>query len=387
MEACSPMSSSRVPLSVLDLAPVVSGQTAADALANSVDLAQQTERFGYHRYWVAEHHLVPGVAAASPAVLIALLASATTRLRIGSGAVLLGYYPPLTVAEQFGTIAQLHPGRIDLGLGRSGFVRVREFAKRFTAPSGAPAPEAKIVRGLVIPGKPTARFDRPEFIDRFEERQRLLGAREDADHDYSGQVCAILDFLAGTYVGTDGEPLHATPAKDADLEVWVLGSSAGESAKAAGELGLPFTANYHVSPSTVLDAVDAYRAAFTPSARLAEPWVMVSADVVVAETEDFARELASPYAAWVHSIRGGQGAIEFPTPAEAEKFAWTEESRAMVDDRVATQFVGTPDSVVDRLETLRAATGADELLVTTITHDHADRVRSFDLLARAWNSR
>ncbi|KAA9160122.1 LLM class flavin-dependent oxidoreductase, partial [Amycolatopsis acidicola] len=377
------MASERVPLSVLDLAPVVTGQTAADALRNSVDLARHAERLGYHRYWVAEHHLVPGVAAASPAVLIASLAAATTRLRVGSGAILLGYYSPLSVAEQFGTIAQLHPGRVDLGLGRSGFVRADELAKRFTE---KPAGEPKTVRGLLIPGRPRAKFDRSRFAARFEEQHRLLGARDDAEGGYTGQVRAILDFLDGTYRGHDGSPVHATPAEHADLEVWVLGSSAGESARAAGELGLPFTANYHVSPSTVLEAVEAYRSAFVPSARLARPRVLVSADVVVAETADVARELASPYAAWVHSIRSGRGAIEFPTPEQARALPWTGEDEELVADRIATQFVGTADTVVERLEALRAATGADELLVTTITHDHADRVRSFELLAGAWGA-
>jgi alkanesulfonate monooxygenase SsuD/methylene tetrahydromethanopterin reductase-like flavin-dependent oxidoreductase (luciferase family) len=369
------------PLSVLDLAPVVSGQTAGDALRNSIDLAQQTERFGYHRYWVAEHHLVPGVAAASPAVLIALLASATKEIRVGSGAVLLGYYQPLSVAEQFGTIAQVHPHRIDLGLGRSGFIKVRELAKRFAAAPDAPPPESKVVNGLLVPGRPRARFDRPGFIERFEAQERLLGVREDAGGDYVGQVRQILEFLEGT-----NESFHATPAEGAALDVWVLGSSAGPSSQAASELGLPFTANYHVSPSTVLESTEAYRAAFRPSERLGRPHVMVSADVLVAEDEETAKALAAPYAQWVLSIRDGRGAIEFPSPAEAAAFEWTDEQRALVVDRIETQFVGTPESVVAQLETLRDATGADELLITTIAHDHADRVRSYELLAKAWSA-
>jgi luciferase family oxidoreductase group 1 len=155
----------------------------------------------------------------------------------------------------------------------------------------------------------------------------------------------------------------------------------------AGERGLPFAANYHVSPASVLEAVEAYREAFKPSAWLAEPYVVVSADAVVAEDEATARELASPYALWVRSIRTGAGAMRFATPAEAAAHPWTDADRELVRDRVDTQFTGTPEQVAERLRVLRRVTGADELLVTTITHDHDDRVRSYELLAEAWNRR
>jgi alkanesulfonate monooxygenase SsuD/methylene tetrahydromethanopterin reductase-like flavin-dependent oxidoreductase (luciferase family) len=376
--------SARVPLSVLDLSPVVSGQTAADALRNTLDLARRTEEFGYHRYWVAEHHLAPGVASAAPAVLVALVASATRRIRVGSGAVLLGHYSPLVVAEQFGTVAHLHPGRVDLGLGRAGFGRARDLAKRFEA---RPA-ESRVVDGLLIPGRPKVNPDRVR--ERLEEQERLLGTYTDGNgqstSDYQDQVRRILGFVAGEARGEDGRPLHATAAEGADLEVWVLGSSAGASSTAAAELGLPYAANYHVSPSTVLESVTAYRDAFVASERLAKPHVLVSADVVVAEDEATARELASPYGQWVLSIRGGDGAIPFPSAAEAATFRWTDDTRAVVADRVNTQLVGTPESVVRQLRTLRDATDADELVITTVTHDHADRVRSYELLAQAWRA-
>ncbi|MEU5696444.1 MsnO8 family LLM class oxidoreductase [Actinosynnema sp. NPDC020468] len=364
------------PLSVLDLSPVVSGGTAAESLRNSVDLARRTESFGYKRFWVAEHHLVPGVASSAPSVLIALIAAATSTIRVGSGAVLLGYYSPLSVAEQYGTIAALHPDRVDLGLGRSGFVKIRDLISKLTSAPADTTP-AKVVDGLLIPPKPKFAFGGPHFVDRFEAQQELLGAREGVDYD--AQVVEVLDFLEGTKEGFDSVVAHGAP-----LEVWVLGSSAGDSAAAAGRLGLPFTANYHVSPSTVLEAVGAYREAFVPSARRDRPWVAVSADVVVAPTTEQARELASPYGQWVLSIRNGGGAAEFGTPAEAAAFEWTDEQREIVKDRVDTQFVGTPDEVVERLHALRRAAGADELIVTTITHDHADRVRSYELLADAW---
>ena len=152
----------------------------------------------------------------------------------------------------------------------------------------------------------------------------------------------------------------------------------------AGERGLCFAANYHVSPGTTLEAVEAYRAAFRPSARLSEPHLAVSADVVVADDDETARRLASPYALWVRSIRTGLGAIPFPTPEEAAAHRWTDEDRELVADRVDTQFVGTPATVVERLRTLQRVTGADEVVVTTVTHDHDDRRRSAELLAEAW---
>ncbi|MFD0474800.1 LLM class flavin-dependent oxidoreductase [Nonomuraea thailandensis] len=154
-----------------------------------------------------------------------------------------------------------------------------------------------------------------------------------------------------------------------------------------GGAGLPFAANYHVSPASVLEAVEAYREAFKPSSELAEPYVVVSADAVVAGDEATARELASPYALWVRSIRTGAGAMRYATPAEAAAHSWTDAERELVRDRVETQFVGTPGQVAERLRVLRRVTGADELLVTTITHDHDDRVRSYELLAEAWNRR
>ena len=176
------------------------------------------------------------------------------------------------------------------------------------------------------------------------------------------------------------------PGEGAGLEVWITGSSGGESAQLAGRHGLPFAANYHVAPAAVLDAVAAYRRAFRPAAgRLPAPRVMVSADVVVASTDEEARWLASGYGLWVRSIRTGAGAIPFPTPEEALAHEWADEDRALVADRVATQFVGSPATVPDRLSVLAAETGADELLVTTITHDHPDRRRSFELLARHWH--
>ena len=374
-----------VPLSILDLAPVSEGSTPAEALRNTLDLAGRAEELGYLRYWVAEHHFAAGVASSAPAVLIAAIAAVTSRIRVGSGAVQLGHQTAAAVAEAFGTLCGLYPGRIDLGLGRSGQRRA-EAAKELAArPAGAPAPQAKAprtVNGLFIP----APFSFAHLLrsPRFALYGSLLQQPGAQSPDFGDQVNDILAFLAGTYRSDSGLDADAVPGAGADAEVWILGSSAGQSAQVAGALGLPFAANYHVSPATVLEAADAYRAAFRPSAVLSRPHVLVSADVVVAPTDAEARELAAPYGLWVRSIRSGGGAIPFPSPQTAAAWSWTDAERALVEDRVTTQFAGSPGTVAKHLQVLRDATDADELLVTTITHSHADRVRSFELLAGEW---
>ncbi|GAA3187458.1 LLM class flavin-dependent oxidoreductase [Nonomuraea roseoviolacea] len=372
------------PLSVLDLSPIPSGASARDALRNTLDLARRAEELGYHRYWLAEHHLAAGVASSAPAVLIGLVAAATSRIRVGSGAVQLGHQTALAVVEQFGLIEALHPGRVDLGLGRSGH-RDRAPGETPVAPPEPVSHERRVVDGLLIPPP----FDfRPLIASPWLTFQASLlkqpGGRSPAFPD---QVDDILAFLRGEYRAPDGRPVHAVPGEGADVEVWVLGSSGGESARVAGERGLPFAANYHVSPASVLEAVAAYREAFKPSEELARPYVIVSADVLVAPDDATAAELAEPYGLWVRDIRTGAGAPPYPTPEQARAHSWTEEERALVADRIDTRFVGTPDRVAERLDVLRRVTGADELLVTTITHDHADRVRSYELLAAAWRER
>jgi alkanesulfonate monooxygenase SsuD/methylene tetrahydromethanopterin reductase-like flavin-dependent oxidoreductase (luciferase family) len=372
------------PLAVLDLVPIPSGATAAQALRNSIDLAQQAERFGYARYWFAEHHLNPGVAGTSPAVVLALTAAATSSIRIGSGAVQLGHRTALSTVEEFGLVDALHPGRLDLGLGRSG--AKPEDRDRVPALTGATqVADGRAPNGLLIP----PRFSLKHLLGspRFGLQKTLLRQPGAQAQDYGEQIDDILALLAGTYRSADGVEAHVVPGEGADVQIWILGSSGGQSAQVAGANGLRFAANYHVSPATVLEAVEGYRAAFQPSAELSKPYVSVSADVVVARDEATARELATGYGLWVRSIRSGEGAIQFPTPAQARQHAWTEEDRATVADRVDTQFVGSPRQVADQLDQLRDATGADELIVTTITHDHADRVRSYQLLAEEWSRR
>ncbi|MGW6860251.1 LLM class flavin-dependent oxidoreductase [Streptomyces xanthophaeus] len=374
---------SGIPLGVLDLVPVSSGSTAAEALHRSIDLARQAEAFGYARYWFAEHHLNPGVAGTSPAVVLALTASATSTIRLGSGAVQLGHRTALSTVEEFGLIDALHPGRLDLGLGRSAGRPPRAPAE--PAPPVTPVVDGYTPNGLRIP----ARFSFAHLLGhpRVALLQKLLSLPGAEPQDYGEQVDDVLALLRGDYRSPDGEEAHAVPGEGADVQVWILGSSGGQSADTAGRNGLRFAANYHVSPASVLEAAEGYRAAFKPSAELDRPYLTVSADVVVAEDDATARELATGYAPWVRSIRTAEGAIPFPTPAEARALPWTEADRELVADRVETQFVGSARTVADHLERLQEATAADELLITTITHDHADRVRSYRLLAQEWARR
>ncbi|MGC0365630.1 alkanesulfonate monooxygenase SsuD/methylene tetrahydromethanopterin reductase-like flavin-dependent oxidoreductase (luciferase family) [Rhodococcus sp. 27YEA15] len=368
-----------VPLSVLDLSPISEGGTARQALRNSLDLARAAEAWGYKRYWVAEHHFV-GVASSAPAVLVGLIAAATNTIRVGSAAVLLGHNTAAEVVEAFGTVEALYPGRIDIGLGRSGQRQAEAVAAAKAAAPAFVRRETEVRDGVVIPAA-------------FDTRNLLTSARAQASHealafegakapDYEEQVGDILALLEGTYRSSDGIELHVSPGEGADVQVWVFGSSAGPSAELAGRLGLPFGANYHVAPYSTLDAVEAYRNAFRPSDTLSEPYVVVSADVVVAEDDSTAQELASSYGQWTHSIRSGRGAIPFPDPATAQPLSDTE--RKLVEDRLITQFVGSPTTVADRLASLQKVSGADEIVVTGVTHGHEDRLRSYQLLAREW---
>ncbi|MGZ9887112.1 LLM class flavin-dependent oxidoreductase [Rhodococcus ruber] len=372
--------SNPVPLSVLDLSPVSEGSTTAQALHNTVDLARRTEGWGYRRYWVAEHHFV-AVASSSPAVLIGAIAAATSTIRVGAAAVQLGHNTAAGVVEAFGTLDALHPGRIDLGLGRSGQRRAEALA---AARSGAAEEEShratEVRDGLVIPPpyQPGPLLSSPRLVAGFAALQQP-GAQAP---DFDGQVDDILALLDGTYRTEDGIELHASPGEGADVELWVFGTSAGPSASLAGRLGLPFGANYHVSPGTTVEAVEAYRAAFRPSRFLDRPYVVVSADAVVADDDATARDLAATYGHWTHSIRSGHGAVPYPDPATSAPLS--DEERSLVDDRLITQFVGAPATVAERLASLQRVTGADELVVTSVTHRHEDRLRSYELLAREW---
>ena len=366
-----------VPLSVLDLVPVPSGVTPAQALRNTVDLAAAAERAGYARYWLAEHHLNPGVAGSAPNVVIGAVAAATSTIRVGSAATLVGNVRALQIAETFGTLTGLYGPRFDLGLGRSGAP-----APGTPAPPAPPHRDDEVVDGLLVPAPFTFRIAPGS---RFALQGELLGRVPGDVERFDDELHTVRVFLAGTYE-RDGEVVDATPAAGAAVELWIHGSTGGASARAAGALGLPYGANYHTSPGTVLASVRAYREAFRPGV-LPAPHVIVSADVVAAGTTDEAEELALGYDRWVHSIRSGVGAVPYPTPSWARDHPVGPDVAAAVADRVATRFVGDAAHVADRLEVLQRVTGADELLVTTITHEHAARVRSYELLAAEWAAR
>jgi luciferase family oxidoreductase group 1 len=216
---------------------------------------------------------------------------------------------------------------------------------------------------------------------RLKARMSVLQQPEAVSPDFGDQVSDILAMVNGTYQ-PDGVESHVVPGERAALVPWVFGSSKGQSAQVAGAHGLPFVASYHITPGTALEAVDVYRDAFRPSATLPEPYVVVSADVVVADDTDTARELASSYGHWVYAIRAGDGAVPYPDPASCPPL--TTEQLAVVEDRLATQFVGDADEVAQRLEALQRLTAADELVITSVTHRHADRLRSHELIAKRW---
>lgn len=324
-----------VPLSVLDLVPVADGSSATDALAHSTRLVRRAEELGFTRYWVAEHHGMPGIASSSPPVLIAHLAGATERIIVGSGGVMLPNHRPLVVAEQFGTLEALHPGRIDLGIGR------------------APGTDPRTAAAL-----------------------RGTGAdRLHAPDDFPDQLVELAAYFRG-----DAGVL-AVPAAGNAPTMWLLGSS-GYSAKVAGMLGLPFAFAHHFSAANTLPALELYREHFRPSAMLAQPFSMIAAAVTCADTDERARELALSSALQFLHLRLGDPR-PLPGPEEVAAFDWTDAARAFVEQRQADQVIGSPETVRAGVEELVARTGVDELMVTTSTFRGEDRLRSYELLADA----
>ncbi|MDG4831987.1 LLM class flavin-dependent oxidoreductase [Solwaraspora sp. WMMD1047] len=322
-----------VPLSVLDLAPVAAGTTAGQALRHTTELARRTEELGYHRFWVAEHHNMPAIASSAPAVLIAHLAAATTRIRVGSGGVMLPNHAPLVVAEQFGTLEALHPGRIDLGIGRApGTDQVTALALRRT------------MEGLSAEGFP----------------------QELAD-------------LESYFTGERAGPILATPGRGDRPAIWLLGSS-GFSAQLAGRLGLPFSFAHHFSAANTLPALALYRQNFRPSRWLDKPYAMVAVNAVCADTDERAEWLSGPAVLSFLRLRSGRPQ-PLATPEEAAAYPYTEAERQFALDRRTGQAMGSPETVRRQLTELLARTGADELMLTALVYDLADRVRSYELIA------
>jgi luciferase family oxidoreductase group 1 len=330
-----------VPLSVLDLSPVGQGSSPAQALRNSVALAGEVERLGYRRFWVAEHHNMPGIASSSPAVLISHVAAATSTIRVGSGGVMLPNHASLVVAEQFGMLEALHPGRIDLGIGR------------------APGTDQVTARAL---------------------RRSPLNMSVD---DFPEQLVELLGFFDGSFA-EDHPYRHVTavPGRGYRPALWLLGSS-DYSAHVAALLGIPFSFAYHFAPANMMPALAAYRSAFRPSVVLDAPYVMLGVAVVCAETDERARWLAAPSALSFVRLRTGRPGL-YPTPEEAAEYQFTPLERQTLQSWTSSHVVGSPDTVRAQLLELVERTGADELMVTTMVHAHADRVRSYELLADVW---
>ena len=321
-----------MPLSVLDLAPLARDVSATDALRATTELARRTEELGYRRFWVAEHHNMPSIASSAPAVLVAHLAANTSRIRVGSGGVMLPNHAPLVVAEQFGTLEALHPGRIDLGIGR------------------APGTDQRTALAL---------------------RRSMAGLSAE---NFPQELGDLIGYFAD-----EDAPIVAVPGRGNEPAVWLLGSS-GFSAQLAGLLGLPFSFAHHFSSANTVPALDLYRSSFRPSRWLAEPYAMVAVNAVCADTDEQARFLSGPAALAFLKLRTGKPEALVP-PAEAAAYPYTDQERAFAEGRFADQAVGSPSTVRRRLEELLSRTGANELMLTTMVYDLADRVRSFELIA------
>lgn len=322
------------PLSVLDLAPIAEGADAAQSFRNSLSLAQHAEKLGYQRFWLAEHHGMPGIASAATAVLIGHVAGGTSTIRVGAGGIMLPNHSPLVIAEQFGTLESLYPGRIDLGLGR------------------APGSDQATARAL----------------------RRTLQSDPD---EFPRDVVELMDYLSDQ----PRQSVRAVPGTGTKVPIWILGSSLF-GAQLAAMLGLPYAFASHFAPGQMMQAVEVYRAAFKPSAQLARPYVMLGFNVVAADTDEEARVLAtSLQQAFVNLRTGRPSRLPPPKPGYLESLGPQE--LAVLDSVLSCSAIGSPDTVRRGLRAFVERTGADELMVTSQIHDHAARLRSYEITAAA----
>jgi luciferase family oxidoreductase group 1 len=323
---------SGVPLSVLDLAPIVEGGTPAQSLRNSADLARHAERLGYHRFWVAEHHGIPGVASAATAVVIAHVAANTSTIRIGAGGIMLPNHAPLLIAEQFGTLEALFPGRIDLGLGR------------------APGSDQITARAL-----------------------RRIHTAADAFPNDVAELIALLE------PPEPGQVVHAIPGEGTRVPIWILGSSIF-GAQLAAAMGLPFAFASHFAPTHMMQAIEIYRAHFRPSQRCERPRVMLGATIIAADTDDEARRLLSSVIQTFVALRRGQP-IQVPPPVDDIESTLTPIDLAQLEPILSHAIVGAPERVRSELADLITRTSADEVIVASQIYDHAARVHSYEIVA------
>jgi len=324
------------PLSVLDLAPIVEGETAAHALRNSLGLARHAERLGYARYWVAEHHNMQGIASAATSVVIGYLAGGTSRIRVGAGGVMLPNHAPLVIAEQFGTLEALYPGRIDLALGR------------------VPGTDPRTARALRRDWS-----DPEQFPQDVLELQALLAPPE------------------------PGQPIVAVPGAGSQVPLWILGSSL-YGAQLAAALGLPYAFASHFAPDALHAALAAYRSGFRPSAQLDRPYAMAGINVFAADTDREAQRLfTSAQQRSTNMVRNRRGKLQPPLD-DIESY-WTPPEKAQVCAMLKYSFVGSPPAVRRGLEDFVERTGVDELMAVSAIYDHAARLRSYELLAEIWS--
>lgn len=321
------------PLSVLDLSPIPEGSDAAQSLRNTLDLARHCERLGFQRYWLAEHHSMPGIASAATAVVIAHVAAGTSTIRVGAGGIMLPNHAPLVVAEQFGTLESLFPGRIDLGLGR------------------APGSDQATARAL---------------------RRNL-----DSDPDQFPQdVLELMHYFEPAQIG---QSVRAVPGEGLNVPLWILGSSLF-GAQLAAEFGLPYAFASHFAPAQMMDAIALYRARFKPSRHLQKPYVMLGYNVFAADTDEEAQLLASSMQQAFVNLRSGRP-TRLPPPVENYTDSLLPHHLAILEDTLSCSAIGSPDTVRREIAGFAERTGADELMVTSQIHSHAARLHSYELLA------
>src|SRR5215204_1612666 len=327
-----------VPVSILDLVPVILGETPREALRKSLDLAQHAEAFGYKRYWVAEHHNMTGIASAATSVVIGYLAGGTSTIRLGSGGIMLPNHPPLVIAEQFGTLESLYPRRIDLGLGR------------------APGTDSRTLRAL---RRDPSRQD--SFPQDVVELQRLLASAE------------------------SGQAVRAVPGAGTEVPIWILGSSTF-GAELAAQLGLPYAFASHFAPDALLVALDIYRNQFRPSKQLDHPYAMVGVNVVAADIDDEARRLfTTVQQSFTNLVRGTGGKLQVPIDKIDDY--WTPAEKHHASRMLKYSVLGSPETVRRELQEFVRLTKADELMIVTSLYDHAARIRSYEIVAETFGSK
>ncbi|WP_286884946.1 LLM class flavin-dependent oxidoreductase [Aneurinibacillus sp. UBA3580] len=326
---------SDIPFSVLDLSPIVEGGTPADAFRNTLDLARHAEKWGYTRYWLAEHHNMPGIASSATSVVIGYVAAGTSKIRVGSGGIMLPNHSPLVIAEQFGTLESLFPGRIDLGLGR------------------APGTDQLTAHAL----RRDSRSDGQDFPEQLAELRSYF------DPSLTSGVRRI----------------RAIPGEGLNIPIWLLGSS-GFSAQLAGQLGLPFAFASHFSPENTLPALELYRQSFRPSEVLDEPYAMVGVNVIAADSDEKARWLAtSLQQQFLNLIRNNPGKLQ--PPVENIDELCNEFEKAVLHKQLGSSIIGRPETVKEKLQSFLDETRADELMITAQIFDHQSRLRSFEIVA------